>query len=283
MGLYPQPNRWQCGPFALKHALVTLGIFAPEGLITEIAGTDPGEGTDERQLRKAARRFHCDLTPIRRHQPELARGELLRHLRRGHPCLLCVREWAHWVTVVKAEAGKFIVLDSEDSAVLTIYSWRQLRAIWVYHERDEHDKRYVATIYDLYPVIPRVRVRTRARFSLARARYLRKREHRRLAEHWDDYLADLLAICRPRTALSERVVSMGEFFRRYQTMILDQVDFWHGDVKRDAAERVLRDMHFVADTYGLVIHARDEKRALVGIGVILALWAAAQEEVEPFY
>ena len=172
MGLYPQPNRWQCGPFALKHALVTLGIFAPEGVITEIAGTDPGEGTDERQLRKAARRFHCDLTPIRRHQPELARGELLRHLRRGHPCLLCVREWAHWVTVVKAEAGKFIVLDSEDSAVLTIYTWRQLSGIWAYHERDEHDKRYVATIYDLYPVVPRVRVRTRARFSLARARYL---------------------------------------------------------------------------------------------------------------
>jgi hypothetical protein len=283
MGLYPQPNRWQCGPFALKHALVTLGIFAPERVITQIAGADPGNGTDERQLRKAAHRFHCDLTSIRRHQPELARLELLRHLRRGHPCLLCVREWAHWVTVVKAEAGKFIVLDSEDDAVLTIYSWRQLRSIWPYHERDEHDKGYIATLYDLYPVIPRARVRTRARFSLARARYLRKREHRRLAAHWDDYLADLLTICRPRTALSARVVSMGEFFRRYDGMILDQVLFWHGDVKREAAMRVLRNMHFVADTYGLVIHTLDEKRAIAGISTILALWAAAQEKVERFY
>jgi len=28
MGFSPQPNRWQCGPFALKHALVMLGILA---------------------------------------------------------------------------------------------------------------------------------------------------------------------------------------------------------------------------------------------------------------
>jgi hypothetical protein len=79
------------------------------------------------------------------------------------------------------------------------------------------------------------------------------------------------------------VVSVGEFFRRHQAMILDQVMFWHGDVKRDAAARVLRNMHFVADTYGLVIHRLDEKRAIVGISMILALWAAAQDEVEPFY
>ena len=283
MGLYEQPNRWQCGPFALKHALVALGIFAPERTITEFAGARRGGGTDERQLRRAARRFRCDLTPIRRHEPELARQELLAHLRRGHPCLICVKEWEHWVTVVKGEAGKFIVLDSEKSAVLTIYSWGQLRRAWVYHERDERDRGLDETIYDLFPVVPRERVTTRARFSLARARYLRKPEHRRLAAHWDQYLADLLTICRRRTALSSRVMSMGEFFRRNRTMILDQVVFWHGEMKRPPAERVLRNMHFVADTYGLVIRTRDEKRAIAGISTILALWAAGQGKVQKFY
>src|SRR5664279_4611930 len=170
MGLYEQPNRWQCGPFALKHALVALGIFAPEKTITELAGTRRGGGTDERQLRRAARRFRCDLMPIRRHEPELARRELVSQLRRGHPCLICVKEWEHWVTVVKSEAGKFIVLDSEKSAVLTIYSWGQLRRAWVYHERDARDRGLDETIYDLFPVVPRARVSTRARFSLARAR-----------------------------------------------------------------------------------------------------------------
>jgi hypothetical protein len=283
MGLYPQPNRWQCGPFALKHALVTLGIFAPERTITDMAGTRRGGGTDERQLRKAARRFRCDLTPIRRHEPELARRELLSQLRRGHPCLICVKEWDHWVTVVKAEAGKFIVLDSERAAVLTIYSWPQLRRAWAYHERDGRDRGLDDTIYDLFPVVPRERVSARARFSLARARYLRKPEHRRLAAHWDDYLADLLLICRPRTALSSRVVSVGEFLRRYGATIVDQAVLWHGAIKRPPAERVLRNMNFVADTYGLVIRTVDEKRAIAGISTILALWAAGQGKVKGFY
>ena len=76
---------------------------------------------------------------------------------------------------------------------------------------------------------------------------------------------------------------MGEFFRRYDTMILDQVVFWHGAAKRPSAERVLKNMHFVADTYGLVIRTLDEKRAIAGISAILALWAAGQSRVERFY
>ncbi|MFN8580843.1 MAG: hypothetical protein U0163_07710 [Gemmatimonadaceae bacterium] len=283
MSLYPQPNRWQCGPFALKHALVTLGISASERVITEIAGAGPSLGADEAQLRRAARKFHCDMPPVRRHDAAEAREQLLFHLKHGHPCLICVRQWAHWITIVKAEAGKFIVLDSEDDAVLSVFTWRKLQRVWPYRERDKHDKRHVVTLYDLYPVVPGVRVRTRAQFSLARARYLRRPEHRRLAAHWDDYLADLLSICRPRTALSSHVVSMGEFFRRYDTMILDQVDYWHGEVNRQSASRVLRNMHFVADTYGLVIHEEDEKRAIAGISAILALWAASKVHVAPFY
>ena len=33
MGFSTQPNRWQCGPFALKHALIMLGILADERAI----------------------------------------------------------------------------------------------------------------------------------------------------------------------------------------------------------------------------------------------------------
>ena len=283
MGLYPQPNRWQCGPFALKHALVTLGIFAREREITALARADRKQGADEHQLARAARHFGCDLPTIRRHQPELARRDLLQHLGRGHPVLLCIREWAHWVTVVKAESGKFIVLDSEDARVLTIYSWGQLQRVWPYHERDDGVGGDPATLFDLCPVIPRARVRTHARFSLARARFLRRPAHRHLAAHWDDYLADLLVICRPRTALSARVLSMGEFFRRHDRMILDQLDYWHGSIPRSAGARVLRDLHFVADTYGLVIHTADEKRAIAAISILLALWAAARVRVDRFY
>ncbi|MBI4418267.1 MAG: hypothetical protein HY563_05785 [Ignavibacteriales bacterium] len=283
MGLYPQPNQWQCGPFALKHALVALGISAEEKVIAKKAGTHWWSGTDEIGLGKAARHFDCKLLMIRRHDPERARRELMSYLRRGIPSLLCVYEWEHWVTVVKAEAGKFILLDSKDKAVLTILSWPQLRGNWVYHERDEHDRRHVETIYDFHPIVPRFRVQTKAKFSIARAKYLRRRENRRLSRAWDDYVADLLTVCTPRTPLSEQVISLGEFLRRHEQMILEQLDHWHGAIDRKAAGKILNNMHFVADTYGLVVRKEDEKRAIAGLTTILTLWAAAEYGVHAVY
>jgi hypothetical protein len=283
MGLYPQPNQWQCGPFALKHALITQGIFAEEKVIARIAGTNWWTGTDEIQLARAAKEFHCSLRMIRRHDPEQARRELMGYLRKGISVLLCVYEWAHWVTVVKSESGKFILLDSNDKAVLTIQTWSELRSNWVFHERDEQDRKHVETIFDFHPVVPQFRVHTKAKFSLARAKYLRRPENRRLSKYWDGYVSDLLRICKPRTALSERVFSVGEFFRRHEQMILDQVDHWHGSIERRKAGRILKNMHFVADTYGLVIHTGDEKRAIAGITAILTLWAASEHGIHPVY
>ncbi|GJQ19960.1 MAG: hypothetical protein HBSIN02_03150 [Bacteroidia bacterium] len=283
MGLYPQPNQWQCGPFALKHALVALGISAEEKVIAKKAGTHWWSGTDEIGLGRAARYFDCKMLMIRRHDPERARRELAGYLRRGIPALLCVYEWEHWVTVVKAEAGKFILLDSKDKAVLTIQSWSELKNNWVYHERDEHDRRHVETLYDFHPIVPRFRVQTKAKFSIARAKYLRRRENRRLSLAWDDYVADLLTVCTPRTPLSEQVISLGEFLRRHEQMILEQLDHWHGSIDRKAAGKILKNMHFVADTYGLVIRKEDEKRAIAGLTTILTLWAAAEYGVHTVY
>jgi hypothetical protein len=283
MSIKPQPNLWQCGPFALKHALVMLGIFADENDISRKAGTRAAYGTDERQLTRAAREFNCTMLSIRRHHHDTARADLLSFLRRGIPVLICAYEWSHWITVVKAERGKYIVLDSRDKAVLTILTWSELKNRWVYYLQDEEDRTHWEIIYDFYPILPRFRIRTKARFSIGRARYLRRPENRALARYWDQYVADLLTICMPRTSLSRQVISLGEFFRRHEGMILDQVNYWHGSIDRKDAGRVLAHMHFVADTYGLVIPREDEKRALVGITTILSLWAASQVRIPPFY
>ncbi len=283
MGIKPQPNLWQCGPFALKHALITLGIFAEEGTITRIAGSRSANGTDENQLARAARYYNCELEMVRKHDPESARIALMDYLRKGIPSLLCVYEWSHWVTVVKAERGKFILLDSRDQAVLTILSWTELKNRWVFYEQDEYDEEHWDTLYDFHPVVPIVRVQTKARFSIARAHYLRRKENRNLARTWDEYVADLMTIAKPRTSLSKKVFSLGEFLRRHEQMILDQVDYWHGSINRKSAYKILQNMHLVADTYGLVIHDEDEKRAIAGITSILTLWAAGSYGVANVY
>jgi hypothetical protein len=283
MSISPQPNLWQCGPFALKHAMVTLGIFADEDDITRITKTRADVGTDEVQLKRAARRYQCDMLMIRRHNPEAARRELMNYLRRGIPSLVCVHEWNHWITIVKAEQGMFIILDSRDKAVLQIMTWNQLKNIWVYHERDENDRQHWETIYDLHPIVPRFRVTTKAKFSIARAKFLRRPENRLLAQLWDEYVEDLLNLCRARTLLSRNVFSLGEFLRRHQEMIVDQVLFWHGDAGRREANKILNNMHFVADTYGLVIHEEEEKRTIAGITSLLTLWASAEYGIDNVY
>ena len=107
MGFRAQRNLWQCGPYALKHALIMLGVLVDERKITKIAGSN-GAGTDERSLARAARRFNCDLKEIRLEKPDDARRELTTSLREGIPCLLCVHQWKHWVAVVKEEKGNSI-------------------------------------------------------------------------------------------------------------------------------------------------------------------------------
>src|SRR5262245_50020026 len=102
-GFYPQPNEWTCGPFALKHAMVTLGRSVEAGAIAQTARTHWWSGTDEIRLARAARTFDCDLILERTGDAEDARKRLQKHLRDQVPVLLCVDGWAHWITVVGVE------------------------------------------------------------------------------------------------------------------------------------------------------------------------------------
>ena len=282
MGFRVQPNLWQCGPYALKHALIMLGVLVDERKITKVARSN-GSGTDERSLARAARRFGCVLQEIRRKDPADARRELTAYLRDGIPCLICVHQWKHWVAVVKEEKGKFLLLDSEDAAVLTIVSWKQLKAMWEFPMDSDDEPSEEEILYDLYPLSPRFRVHVRANFSLSRARYLRRPENRELAQQWDEYLEDLLRVCKPRNPLSEHVVSMGEFLRRHEGMIVDQIAYWHGKIESKSVRKVLRSLRFVADTHGLVVHLDDEKRAIAGLTALLALWAGSRYGIGPIY
>jgi hypothetical protein len=281
VGLYKQPNLWSCGPFALKHALVVLGRMADERRIARVARSDWWSGTDEVRLARAARAFDCTMTLVRRTDEELARRALVRCLNQRFPALLCVDDWQHWIVAVHYERGRFVVIDSREDPVLVVYTWEELEARWRYEDEEEDDEEVV--VYDLHPVKPKFRRSVVGRFSLARARFLRRPENLDLARHWDEYLEDLLDICRPRSARTTEALSMAEFLRRHRSVIVQRITHWHGGVKRDRLERLLRNLRFVADTYAMVIPAAATRRALVDLSAIAMLWAAAKEGVSPMY
>ncbi len=283
MGLYPQPNKWQCGPFALKHALTMLGKIADEKHISRVAGAHWWNGADEIKLTRAAKAYGCDMTMLRLRDPLRAQRELLLSLKRGHPALLCVDGWGHWITVVGAERGEIISIDSSRAPVVRVDSWRRLERRWAYHRPIKGHPEVQEILYDIHSVVPRFRVRTKARFSLERARYLRRPENRALASYWDEYFNDLSHICTPRTPLSTKVIPMGELFRRHGAMIRSQIIYWHGSAKPRKINRVLKNLQIVAEAYDLVIRRDDEKRAIAALSANLALWAASKYGVNEVY
>jgi hypothetical protein len=281
-GFYPQPNEWTCGPFALKHALLALGRMVDVSQIASTARTHWWSGTNEIQLARAARSFECDLVLERRSDAEAARKLLVKFLREQTPVLLCVDEWTHWITVLRAEDRRFVVVDSNDDPLLSVRTWPQLRNWWRYHDVD-YAKDNPPILYDLMAVTPRFRVNVKADFSVERVKFLRRPENRRLARHWNEYLEDLLEICKPPSVRIAEPLSMGEFLRRHQELLLTRVTYWHGDVNRDEVMRVLRDLRFVSETYGLVIPASMARRALADLAILISLWCCSDRGVDGMF
>jgi hypothetical protein len=61
------------------------------------------------------------------------------------------------------------------------------------------------------------------------------------------------------------------------------VVYWHGDINRDEVGRVLRDMRFVSETYGLVIPASMSRRALADLAILVSIWACSQRGVDGMF
>jgi hypothetical protein len=284
MGFYPQPNTWQCGPFALKHALAILGQFVDEKAISRKAKTTRG-GTDEKMLRRAAKAFKCKLIEVRLVDENAAYRRLTSYLERGLPCLICINQWEHWVTLVgyKARSKRFVVLDSEKEPVVRLPAWTELKRRWAYTEylKSGEKKQY----YDLYILKPNFRVRTKADFSLDRARVLRLPSNHSLSQFFDDYVSDMLNIAHPRSTREDASpqISMAEFLRRHRKMLVETISYWHGSVSHARLNKILDNMQFVAETYGLVIREMEEKDTIASFAALLMTWAVSHDPVEEIY
>jgi hypothetical protein len=65
--------------------------------------------------------------------------------------------------------------------------------------------------------------------------------------------------------------------------MLTRVVYWHGDINRDEVGRVLRDLRFVSETYGLVIPASMSRRALADLAILISIWACSQRGVDGMF
>ena len=278
MSFYPQPYKYQCGPFALKYALVMLGRFENEREIGKRAGSTWWYGTDEIGLAKAAKSFNCKMKYFRRETPEEAIKVLSNHLKLGLPCILSVDNWEHWVTVITEQQKKFIVVDSALDKVIVIYTAKQLTKRWKFIDEETGD-----ISYDGYALTSKEKPRTKAHFSLSKARYVMRDRNLELAEKWDTYFNDLITICRPKTSHTTKTISFHEFLRRHEKLIVEQVANWHGTPTYKELQKILNNMQFVAEVYDLVIHTEDQKKALVDLAAILMMYSCGKYGMDAIY
>lgn len=251
MGIYRQPNNWQCGPFALKHALLALGVFAHEDELAAIAGSSPATGTDEVGLGRAASAYRTELRVVRRRTAPAARGVLSRWLRRGVPVLLCVDQWDHWVTAVGHDEKEIVLLDSRPSSptVLTIEPWTSLRERMVYRER-RLGGIWNRWLYDLQPIIPIRRSSFRFHLTPQRARtLLGKRAW--LQEHWDEYARRLVPLASPHPL--GRTVPLEQVIEDHRFHIIHTLRDGHHVSQPTPVAAMIGAAAFVSGMYGLRI------------------------------
>ncbi|GAB6282076.1 MAG: hypothetical protein STSR0008_08200 [Ignavibacterium sp.] len=278
MSFYPQPYKYQCGPFALKYALVMLGKFENEKEIGKRAGSNWWYGTDEIGLAKASKYYDCKMKYFRRETPEEALKVLITQLKEGYPCILSVDNWEHWFTVTNFQQDKFIVIDSGLEKVIVIYSPTQLIKRWKYVEEETNE-----ISYDGYALIPKFKITTKANFSLEKAKYVMQERNKDLAIKWDTYFNDLINICRPHFPNSKRTISFTEFLRRFENLLVKEIANWHGTPTYQELKKILKNMKFVAEVYDLVIYIEDQKKALIDLSALLMMYSCGKYGMDPIY
>jgi hypothetical protein len=263
MGFSPQPNDWQCGPYALKHGLLALAIPCDEAGLSRAAGATV-QGADEHDLDRAARRHGCVLRVERWSTSGAARDALQSHLARRTPVLLCVDQWSHWIVAMGAEGDAAVVFDSRQADVIQIVPWPALMTRVMYRASG-------TALYDLHPLVPERVPLARATFSRARAEHLRLPTSRSLRRDWEQYVRALLPLVRPRGPQGEWTLMLGNVVREATPRVLGTSA---GPQRARLRER-LAHAAFVADAYEFEIgleqteHAVDVLRRL-GEAAILA-------------
>ncbi len=251
MTIYEQPNSYECGPFALKHALLTLGIFQSERRLALLAGTDRG-GTDESELARVAAVFACDLPTVRMGNCERARLALIHQLRCGNPVLACIDQWEHWVSIANEVDGRFIIFDSATPGVVQTMDWQALAERWVYRDDAGSGRGHGVEVFDLHPLVPRKPVPARARLTLDAATLLVREDCCELRRDWSAHAGELIG-------LSDTVGTTDE--ERSPVAMVDLVrQLRYGS--RDPRTRALRDLGLVAEAYGLSVPS-ERRQAVV--------------------
>lgn len=146
-----QNRHFMCGPTALANALEVYGKRVNQDEIAKVAGTTV-EGTSLSQIKKAAKKYGFYGIPVKYKTEFDAEQVLVDNLyfpSPGHPIILCVDKWTHWITAIGTIGSKYIVVDGADDEYIRFYNSDELLLRWRFNA-----KYYGLIISDEEPGVP---------------------------------------------------------------------------------------------------------------------------------
>lgn len=130
-----QECSWSCGAAAFVNACRALGRRVSERRARSLCGTTE-QGTDEAELIAAARELGLTATEFKGSDKGAAWAYVRAQLLEGHPSLLCVDQWQHWITAIGIIGDKVILIDSANTVKNTAEN-----GVWTMN-RNELGKRW---------------------------------------------------------------------------------------------------------------------------------------------
>lgn len=136
-----QPDDYSCGPTCIYNALRLLGnADISLGRIKKACGTRPTSGTTENGLQRGLRRLGYEGKAMSWDHKSHGRQALAwvrEEHSQGHPVILCVDRFEHWILVAGSKSRSYFVLDPERGSsrrakIYRVSGTELLRRWWSY-------------------------------------------------------------------------------------------------------------------------------------------------------
>jgi len=232
-----------CAPTSLSYCLYMLGIEATQRELAHAAGVPwrvYRAGLNEKETRRAANAYGVTarfLEVSNKQQGSGFAAKLRRHLRQGHPAMLCCMDFGHWISVLGYADHKFIIADPDDDDQ-AFSKWTErtlLRNGWNDDGDDDEE-----TPPQYFAILLKRRDGKPTRWNLTE-------EWLRLCRRGSEEALDLLAediaevACRAGgTREGKRQIDLATVLREYEHMIPEQVAHW---VEAEVSVKDLRDLY----------------------------------------
>lgn len=109
-----QQKSYSCGPAALLNAIKIFEKKITESKIRKLSSCSE-DGTDENGLITAIRQLNYTASTHWSADQTAAWSFIRANVMDGRPCLVCIDQWQHWVTIIGIIGDKVILIDPSNS------------------------------------------------------------------------------------------------------------------------------------------------------------------------